>query len=120
VRRKHHDLQAWQFAIQLVKDVYALTSSFPTSETYGLTNQMRRAAVSVPSNIAEGAARNSAKEFLHFLGMARGSLSELDTQLVIAREIGYAQETPALEKQIDDVFGLLNGLINSIKNSTSP
>jgi four helix bundle protein len=118
VRRKHHDLQVWQRAIVVVKHVYSLTSSFPSSETYGLTNQMRRSAVSVPSNIAEGAARNSDKEFLHFLSMARGSLSELETQLVIAKEIGYTHETAELEKQIDDVFGLLGGLINSIRNSS--
>lgn len=117
MRRKHHDLQVWQLAIQLVKDVYILTSDFPSSETYGLSNQMRRSAISVPSNIAEGAARNSHKEFLHFLGIARGSLSELETQVVIAREIGYALDISPLEKQIDDVFGLLGGLINSIKNS---
>jgi four helix bundle protein len=117
VRRKHHDLQAWQFAIQLVKDVYTLTATFPPSEAYGLTNQMRRAAVSVPSNIAEGAARNGSKEFLHFLGIARGSLSELETQVVIAREIGYLSDSAMLERQIDDVFGLIGGLINSLKNS---
>lgn len=110
MRRKHHDLQAWQFAIRLVKDVYTLTANFPSSETYGLTNQMRRSAVSVPSNIAEG------KEFLHFLGIARGSLSELETQIVIAREIGYLSDSAALERQIDDVFGLIGGLINSLKN----
>jgi four helix bundle protein len=120
VRRKHHELQAWQFAIQLVKDVYLLTAQFPSSETYGLTAQMRRSAVSVPSNIAEGAARNSNKEFLHFLGMARGSLSELETQLIIAREIGYAKETSAIEKQIEDVFGLLGGLIKSLKDVLQP
>ncbi|BAN34272.1 hypothetical protein SCD_n00423 [Sulfuricella denitrificans skB26] len=115
MKRKHHDLQAWQFAIQLVKDVYTLTANFPSSETYGLTNQMRRSAVSVPSNIAEGAARNGSKEFLYFLGIARGSLSELETQIVIAREIGYLADSAVLERQIDDVFGLIGGLINSLK-----
>lgn len=117
MRRKHHDLQAWQLAIQMVKDVYALTANFPPSETYGLAQQMRRSAVSVPSNIAEGAARNSTKEFLHFLGIARGSLSELETQIVIAREIGYLSDHAPLARQIDDVFGLLGGLINSLKDS---
>ena len=117
MRRKHHDLQVWQFAILLVKDVYTLTANFPSSEAYGLTNQMRRSSVSVPSNIAEGAARNSTKEFLHFLGIARGSLSELETQTIIAREIGYLSDSAVLEQKIDDIFGLLGGLINSLKNS---
>ena len=119
MRRKHHDLLVWQRAIDMVKDVYRITSAFPSSEAFGLTSQMRRSAVSVPSNIAEGAARTSNKEFLHFLSMARGSLSELETQLVIAKQVGYAPETIELEKQIDDVFGLLGGLINSIRDSSS-
>lgn len=117
MRRKHHDLLVWQRAISLVKGVYDLTAGFPASETYGLTSQMRRSAVSVPSNIAEGAARISEKEFLHFLGVARGSLSELETQLILAKEIGLVSETAELETQIDDIFGLLGGLINSIRNS---
>jgi four helix bundle protein len=118
--RRHTELLAWQRAIQLVKEVYRLTSTFPDTERYGLTAQMRRSAVSVPSNIAEGAARNGKAEFLHFLGIARGSLSELDTQLVIARELGYCQPDELIEKLIDDVFGLLGGLINSLKTSKSP
>ncbi len=118
MRRKHHDLLVWQRAIGMVKDVYRLTSGFPASEAYGLTSQMRRSAVSVPSNIAEGAARNTDKEFLHFLSLARGSLSELETQLVIAKEIGFAPEAAELETHIADVFGLLGGLINSIKQTT--
>ena len=117
MRRKHRDLLAWQHAIQLVTDVYRLTSTFPDSERFGLTSQMRRAAVSVPSNVAEGAARTTTKEYLHFLGIARGSLSELDTQLVIAQELAYAAATDDLEKRISDLFGLLNGLINSLKRS---
>lgn len=115
MRRKHHDLQVWQLAIQLVKGVYQLTSSFPASEMYGLSAQMRRSAVSIPSNIAEGAARNTAKEFLHFLGIARGSLSEPETQVVIAKELGYITDSDAAEKQINDLFGLLGGLINSLR-----
>ena len=115
MRRKHHELLAWQRAIQLVKAVYELTASLPASEQFGLSAQMRRGAISIPSNIAEGAGRNSSKEFLHFLGIARGSLSELETQVVIARELGYVAETDSIEKQIDDVFGLLGGLINSLR-----
>jgi four helix bundle protein len=81
--RPHYNLQAWKSAMALVKDVYVLTREFPKEEIYGLVSQMRRAAVSVPSNLAEGAARNGAKEFIQFLGVAKGSLSELETQLLI-------------------------------------
>jgi four helix bundle protein len=119
VRRKHRDLLAWQRAIDLVKVVYQLTSVFPDSERFGLAAQMRRAAVSVPSNIAEGAARNTTKEYLHFLGIARGSLSELDTQTVIAGELGYVLDITAIEQAVSDLFGLLNGLINALKRSPS-
>ena len=117
MRRKHRDLLVWQHAIRLVKSVYLFTSSFPDSERFGLSAQMRRAAVSVPSNIAEGVARNATKEYLHFLGIARGSLSELDTQVVIAQELTYLAEVGHIEKSISDLFGLLNGLINSLKRS---
>jgi four helix bundle protein len=101
----------------LVKGIYLFTSRFPDSERFGLSAQMRRAAVSVPSNIAEGVARNTTKEYLHFLGIARGSLSELDTQVVIAQELTYVAEVGDIEKNISDLFGLLNGLINSLKRS---
>lgn len=117
MRRKHHELRVWQTAIALVREVYVLTAAFPADERLGLTSQMRRAAVSVPSNIAEGAARHTQKEFLHFLGLARGSLSELDTQLVIARELGYAPESSTLDQHFDEVFCLLGGLINSLKKA---
>ncbi len=113
--RKHQQLLVWQESMALVKLVYTLTNSFPREELYGLTSQMRRAAVSVPSNIAEGAARNGPKEFLHFLGLARGSLSELDTQLILARELGYLGCFDATEQKMDSVFRLLGGLINSLK-----
>ncbi|MBC7344805.1 MAG: four helix bundle protein, partial [Clostridia bacterium] len=82
--RVHHELKAWQEAMALVREVYQATASFPAFEQYGLASQLRRAAVSIPSNIAEGAARESAKEFAQFLTMARGSLSELETQILIA------------------------------------
>lgn len=120
MRRKHRDLLAWQHAIKLVKVVYRLTAAFPDAERFGLTTQMRRAAVSVPSNIAEGAARTTTKEYLHFLGIARGSLSELDTQLVIAHELAYCENIDDVEQRISDTFGLLNGLINSLKRPEPP
>lgn len=84
--RPHYNLDAWKVAVDLVKSVYLLSRDFPKEEVYGLTAQMRRSAVSIPSNIAEGAARNGAREFVQFLGVAKGSLSELETQLLIAAE----------------------------------
>lgn len=114
--RKHYDLMAWQQAMQLVKHVYEVTGSFPHEEKYGLVSQMRRAAVSVPSNIAEGAARQSNREFLQFLVIARGSLSELDTQYLLAKQLNFTSGQDELEHQIDRVFGLLGGLLNSLQN----
>ena len=113
--RRHHDLKAWKSAIRLVKGVYSATAAFPREEVYGLTSQMRRAAISVPSNIAEGAARGGTKEFLHFLGVARGSLSELETQLYLARELGYLDSTDDLEAEIEELFRMLGGLMSSLK-----
>lgn len=113
--RNHHQLLAWQEAIELVQQVYALTSTFPASEGYGLTAQMRRAAISVPSNIAEGAARETQKEFAHFLVMARGSLSELETQLVISKKLAYCATTDELDPRMNQVFKLLGGLIKKTR-----
>jgi four helix bundle protein len=81
VKRAHKDLEVWKEGMQLTASIYAVTEKFPKSEIYGLTSQVRRAAVSVPSNIAEGAARFSVKEFMQFLNIVGGSLSELDTQI---------------------------------------
>lgn len=113
--RKHHQLQVWQEAMTLVKMVYAVTSTFPQSEIYGLVNQMRRASVSIPSNVAEGAARTGTKEFLQFLSVSRGSLSELETQILIAKDLGYIQDASEILQQIDKIFGLLGGLIKSLR-----
>ena len=100
--------------MQLVKDVYAVTTSFPKEESYGLTSQIRKAAVSIPSNIAEGAARTGTKEFLRFLSIARGSLSELETQIILAKELNFMKSNKELLEKINDVFGLLGGLMNSL------
>ena len=113
--RKHHQLQVWQEAMALVKMIYAATSEFPQSEIYGLTNQMRRASVSIPSNIAEGAARTGTKEFLQFLSIGRGSLSELETQILIAKELDYIKDEGEILNQVDKLFGLIGGLINSLR-----
>src|SRR5262249_6293046 len=90
--RPHRMLLAWTAARALVRIIYDATYSLPKQEMYGLALQLRHSAVSVPSNLAEGAARNSQREFLHFLGIARGSLSELETQLLIAVELGYLSD----------------------------
>jgi four helix bundle protein len=115
VKRKHHELVAWQVAVALVKDIYQLTESFPSHEIYGLTAQIRRAAVSVPSNLAEGAARATKKEFAHYLVIARASLSEIDTQLAIAKHLGYIGRDEDVQATLDRVFGLIGGLLNSLQ-----
>ena len=115
MRRKHHDLKVWQEAMELVTDIYRVTGEFPREEIYSLTSQMRRAAVSVPSNIAEGAARISNKEFLQFLAIARGSLSELETQIIISQNLDYVQDVDQILKRVSTVFALLGGLMKSIR-----
>jgi four helix bundle protein len=114
----YRDLIAWRKAMDLVTEVYRVTRTFPRDELYGLTNQLRRAAVSVPSNIAEGQARFSRKEFHHFLSHARGSLVEIETQLTIAQNLNYLTQTqtrPLLERA-SELGRVLNGLIASIKS----
>ena len=110
----YEDLRVWRRAMDLVLGVYRCTALFPKQEIYGLTSQMRRSAVSVPSNIAEGKGRFSRKELLHFLFHARGSLLELRTQITIARELGFlsAPEGESLTQHACEVGRLLNGLIN--------
>ena len=93
--KTHKDLDVWKEAIALAKEVYKLTETFPKEEIYGLTSQIRRAAVSIPSNIGEGAARNSRKEFIQALHVSLGSLAELETQLLLAKEIGFLQKNPS-------------------------
>ena len=116
VARKHYKLLAWQEAMELVTDIYSLTKGFPVDERYGLTSQMRRAAVSVPSNIAEGAARRSRQELKQFLMIARGSLSELDTQFLIAANLGFILDGVATSVKIDKLFGTLGSLLKSLDN----
>jgi four helix bundle protein len=114
--RSYKDLIAWQRAMDLVTATYRSTARFPKEEQFGLTSQLRRAAVSVPSNIAEGQGRLSEKEFRHFLGQARGSLMEVETQLQIARNLEYIEAGQTLEllAACGEVGRILNGLIASI------
>lgn len=108
--KPHEQLEAWKFSMQLVKAVYQMTSDFPAEERYGLSQQMRRAAVSIPSNIAEGAGRNGAKEFLNFIGIARASLAELETQLQLAVMLGFAAPNHVAFELADHTGKLLTGL----------
>jgi four helix bundle protein len=108
------DLLVWQKAMSLVTDIYRATRPFPPEERYGLTSQIRRAAVSVPSNIAEGQARPTHGEFRQSLGHAKGSLAELETQLLIAENLEFFREPNDLQAQIAEVGRMLNGLFASI------
>lgn len=113
-RRPHERLEVWRDAMDLVEAVYALSAGFPDGERFGLTSQVRRAAVSIPSNIAEGAARRSTLEYLRFLSIARGSLSELDTQMLIAERLGFAECSTHMLELINRTFAKLNALITTL------
>jgi four helix bundle protein len=115
--KPHKRLDVWNKAIDLTVDTYRLSDRFPKVEIYGLTSQMRRAAVSVPGNIAEGAARQTRKEFINYLHMAQGSLSELDTQLVIANRLEYMsfETLKEIENAIETISKMITGLIKSLK-----
>ena len=107
--KTHHDLDVWKKSISLVTEIYKYTESYPKAEQYGLTNQIRRCAVSIPSNIAEGAGRTSTKKFAHFLSIALGSISELETQLIISNNLGYIEH---------EQFQELNSSLVSIRRMT--
>jgi len=113
--KTHKDLDAWKKAIELVEGIYNITKLFPQEELYGLTSQLRRAAVSIPSNIAEGAARGSEKDFVHFLHVALGSVCEVETQLIIAQRLDYLGNVGEIEEQIEAVRRLILGLIRYLR-----
>jgi four helix bundle protein len=104
--------------MELVTDIYRLTKPFPKEELYGLTSQIRRSAVSVPSNIAEGSARKNKTEFIQFLYIALGSLSELETQLIISKNLNYSETISSLLSKVTDIRKMIFGLIKSIKSKT--
>jgi len=116
MEKPHKNLEAWKQSMDLAIGVYGATEIFPSREIYGLTNQIRRAVVSVPSNIAEGAARQTKKEFSNFLRIAQGSLSELDTQLELARRLGFLRDTSwrELDSRMVQVDKILTGLIRHV------
>jgi four helix bundle protein len=114
MKQDFRNLIAWQKAIDFVTEVYRATRSFPNEEKFGLASQLRRAAVSIPSNIAEGQGRLSRGEFRQFLGQAKGSICEVETQLIIAQNLGYLTEPEPLLEMLHEVARLLNGLLNSL------
>ncbi len=114
--KSHKDLEVWQRAMDLACELYAATAQFPKEEVYGLSLQIRRSAVSIPSNIAEGAARNSRKEFVQFLHVALGSVAELETQLLLAERIGFLTHGGSLNT-LDRVRRMLIALLRSLKRT---
>jgi four helix bundle protein len=117
--QSYQNLIVWQKAVDFVADIYTATRTFPKDEIYGLTSQLRRASVSVPSNIAEGQSRLSTGEFRQFLGNAKGSLSEIETQIVIALRLQYLEEAEgtALLSKAAEISRMLSGLIASLENA---
>lgn len=116
--RSHRELKVWQISLDVTETLYRITSSWPKHEQYGLVSQVRRAAVSVPANIAEGAGRRTPGEFMHFVGIARGSLAELETLLIVARRLDYLDE-PAYRAILDDLLELgrmATGLLRSLED----
>jgi four helix bundle protein len=112
----YRDLKVWQMAMMLTEDIYRATESFPSRETYALANQLQRAAVSIPSNIAEGHARNSTKDYLRFLSISQGSLAEAETQLELAHRLGYITQAVLhrLLEQTNEVGRMLHGLRSAL------
>ncbi|MBL7473725.1 four helix bundle protein [Robertkochia sediminum] len=115
----HTELRVWNRSVDLVEVIYQVSNSFPKSEEYGLTAQMRRCAISIPSNIAEGAGRNSTKEFIRFLNISNGSLNELETQLVIAKRLKLIDSDTILKDHINPIRGMLFRLKATLQQKSS-
>ena len=115
--RPHAKLEVWKRSVKLVTEVYKFTGHYPQEERYGLVTQMRRSAVSIPSNIAEGVARKTTKEYIQFLYISKGSLSELDTQLEISKNLGYVNPTnyKGMIDELNEISRMLSGLIRVLK-----
>lgn len=116
------ELKVWKKAYDLCLEIYKITNTFPASEKYGLTSQIRRSAVSIPSNIAEGHERQHLKEYIRFLHVALGSIAELGTQIMISKDIGYLPEESfvKIESEIVEIGKMLNGLTNSLIKKLAP
>lgn len=119
--RTHKNLKIWQRSIAMVTQVYKLTETFPKSEVFGLINQIRRASVSVPSNIAEGAGRNSHKEFNQFLHIALGSAAELETQFLIAKNLCYISQIQymQIEQELQEIIRMISALTKTLTKDNS-
>lgn len=118
--KSYKELIVWQKSIQLVKEIFLLTDQFPKSEIYGITSQMRRAAISIPSNIAEGYGRRSAKEYAQFYAIAYGSVLELETQLIVSKELQFVDQSrikPA-EALLEEVAKMLNSMLGKMKETS--
>jgi len=115
----HKKLDAWKYSMDLVERIYSITSRFPKAEIYGLTSQIRRSAVSIPSNIAEGAARDSNKEYNRFLAISLGSLSELETQVLIAIRLKYMLESKDVLEEIVNLRKIITGLKKYVKKAVN-
>jgi len=114
VLKSYKELIVWQKSMILVKEIYQLTSIFPNDEKFGLISQMRKASISIPSNIAEGWGRLSRKNYIQFLRISRGSLFELETQILITKELKYINDSEAIENLITEISKMLNSLINKL------
>lgn len=114
--RQHRKLDVWKMSMEFVREIYQVTESFPKSEVYGLTSQMRRSAISIPSNLAEGAARKGTKEFSQFLNIAQGSISELDTQIELSLMLSYIDKRiyEDLMEKLNAISKMLFGLSRSL------
>ena len=119
--RPHHRLDVWKKSIDFVIDVYKVTETFPKDERFGLTSQLRRASVSIPANIAEGAGRRSGKEFAHFLSTSQGSASEVETELIISHRLTYLnnEDYSRLQSELDDIGRMITGLSQHVQKSAN-
>ncbi len=117
----YHNLQIWQNSMDIVQNIYEMVAMFPITEKYGLSSQITRAAVSIPSNIAEGAGRNSTKEFSYFIGIAIGSMFELETQVLIAERVGYIgnEQSQQFQTSIHNLQRMTTGFLKNLDNKSN-
>ena len=117
--REHKDLDVWKLSMDLVEDIYNLCKNFPKEENYGLSSQIKRASISIVSNISEGAARQSDKEFIKFLYISLGSVAELETHILLAKRLNFISSERNILNKLTRIKKMLNGLINFLKGKNS-